>query len=368
MCSAFFFNDLGVSTMIRSNKWRRLATNTIATAIAATFVFQATAATLAPAGTTANTDIGVFGVGGLRGNAGGGSITVSGVSGTVTRAYLLWHGIATSQTGISSTVTFAGSNVPGTSRGASESNCWDGNTVGTGTGLAIASQAYSADVTSLVTGNGSYTVNGLRSTTFDPNGASLIVFFDDGNSANNKDVSLFWGNDSGVINPSDPDGWVASFTGINYSSGSAALRLIVSDGQTGGEPGLAPTLNGTPISLTPFDGSTVPASAGSNVTSGGLWDQASFDPTSFLSPGPNTLTLQTQYNPNTDDCLSLVGALLEAPSGTLVVAAPPQAVPSLSALGLSGSSLAMALWGVYGLRARRQNRYIATRDSIKKSS
>ena len=64
------------------------------------------------------------------------------------------------------------------------------------------------------------------------NGASLIVFYDDGNAANNRDVVLFDGNDSNIANAFDADGWNVSLPGINYVSGTAAISMHVSDGQS----------------------------------------------------------------------------------------------------------------------------------------
>ena len=122
-------------------------------------------------------------------------------------------------------MTFAGTPIVGTNIGFSDDNCWSFDN----------SQGYRADVTTLVTGDGSYALSGFRKTgdvVADINGVSLIVFFDDGNALNNKNVTLIDGNDSNVPNTYDPDGWDATITNVVYTSGPATLELHVADGQS----------------------------------------------------------------------------------------------------------------------------------------
>ena len=57
---------------------------------------------------------------------------------------------------------------------------------------------------------------------------------------NNRDVAVFLGNDSNIANSFDAAGWSATFSGINYTSGSANLGLIVSDDRISAKP--VPTL------------------------------------------------------------------------------------------------------------------------------
>jgi hypothetical protein len=68
----------------------------------------------------------------------------------------------------------------------SDSNCWSNFTN---------SRAYRADVTSLVGGNGAYALSNFvkgsyPNPTADINGVSLLLFYDDGNAANNA-ISWF---------------------------------------------------------------------------------------------------------------------------------------------------------------------------------
>jgi hypothetical protein len=262
---------------------------------------------IAPFTTVFNTDVVYAGVGGLRDHPAGGDITVSGVSGTVTKAFLYWHGPTnSSDPTINANVTLAGNAVVGTNIGLSSDNCWDFQN----------SQAYRADVTSIVSGNGTYHFVGSANDTANLNGASIAVFFNDGNPANNRDVVIFDGNDSNTTNPFDAPGWNVSLPGINYTSGSASMDMIVSDGQTFSDNAL--TLNGQTLVPTGgiFQGDTVPT-AGGGPSNGFLWDQKSFDITSFLTPSPNTLTLTSGF---TSDCLSLIVAAVNLPAG----AAPNQ--------------------------------------------
>ena len=153
-----------------------------------------------------------------------GTLTVAGVSGTVTKAYLYWHGPTRSaDLAANAAVSFAATAVTGSNIGLSNDNCWSYDN----------SQAYRADVTSLVSGNGAYALANFTkdSGNVNVNGASLLVFFDDGNATNNRDVVLFDGNDSNIVNTFDADGWNVSLPGINYTSGTAAFTLHVSDGQ-----------------------------------------------------------------------------------------------------------------------------------------
>ncbi len=255
------------------------------------------------------------GVGGLR-NQTSGVITVSGVSGTATKAYLYWQGPTRSLSPtVNASIKLNGNPVVGTNLGFSNDNCW----------LYDNSQGYRADVTSIVTGNGSYTISDYR---IDPpstagganvNGASLIVFFNGGSLSSKRDVYLFDGNDSNVPNPYDSDGWNATLSGINYSFGAANLQLHGSDGQNFGAAESNPptedvSLNEQALGTAGhvFDGNTVPSTNNGPANNGNLWDIVNFDITSFLTAGPNTLQLTAAASPA--DCLSLVAAVVDVAS------------------------------------------------------
>ena len=255
-----------------------------------------------------DTDFLSAGVGGMRG-VGNGNITLPATfsTGTVTQAFLYWHGVTNSSTNVGISIMVNSTSVTGTNIGVSSSNCWP----------FANSQAYRADVTSLVntTGPGNYSLAGFGE--LNPNGASLIVFYNDGNNSNNRDVVIFDGNDSNIAfsgitgnpnAPADPLGWDVLLSGINYKSGNANIQLHVGDGQTFADA--AVLINAA--QLAPEGG----VFQGTSAPGGGLWDIKSFDVTSSLSPGPNSLNLTTGLN---SDCLSLIAALIDLPAG----AAPP---------------------------------------------
>lgn len=315
----------------------------LAAAVAVAMAIPSFSNTLVAGPVVGTTDFGMFGISGLRGT-GAGTITVSGVTGTVTRAILVWHGVAGVTTALTRNATVGATTVTGTNIGISDNNCWG----------QASSQAFQADVTSLVTGNGTYALSNMLTTgTFDPNGASLLVYYNDGNATNNRDIAVFWGNDSNIANSFDPAGWQATLSGINYTSGPATLNLIVSDGQSFSE-GASATINGTPFTVPGFDGTTLPVAPGGTATSGGLWDHSSGSVASYLSPGPNTLAFNTTFSGG--DCLSLIATVFNLPAGTVTPPVPvaPVQVPTLSAFGMGGMSLSAALWGIYALRNRRR--------------
>lgn len=308
---------------------------------AAVFAMASPAAanTLSYFDTVTGTDYAVFGYGGMR-DIGTGTVTVSGVSGTVTRAILTWHGpTQTTNTSANATVTFNGTSVTGTNIGLSADNNW---------GFAN-SQAYSADVTALVTGNGAYSLadfvkDGGR---INVNGVSLEVFYDDGDSTNDRDIVMFHGNDSNIPSIYDPTGWQAVLNGINYSGGPASLVFGVSDGQNfiGGDEAIR--LNGNifvPAGPT-WDGNTVPGGLG-GPSNGLLWDIRSFDLSTILALGINNLSLTT--DPVISDALGLIHLAFNLPAGA---APPPPGVPEPTTMLLFGAA-ATAL----AVRRRRASR------------
>jgi hypothetical protein len=256
------------------------------------------------------TDVVMAGVGGMRGGDGSATIELTGVSGPVSRALLYWHGPSDDPApSANASVGFGGAAITGTSLGVSSDNCWGYEN----------SWAYRADVTGLVSGNGNYALSGFTKPDAEINGVSLIVFYDDGDPSNDRDIVIFDGNDSNIDftgPPADPEGWDVALSGINYTSGLVSLDLVVADGQDFEDDALV--VNGTTIAPTGpiFQGETVPNAGGRET----LWDQISFDVTSLLNPGDNTLNLTTGYR---DDCLSLIVAAVNLPAGS----APNQPEP-----------------------------------------
>jgi hypothetical protein len=272
--------------------------------------------TLLPDGlSVSNADVAESGYGGMRGS-GTGSIAVSGVSGPVFHAFLYWNGPTNSANPTANAaVTFNGTPVTGANIGVASSNCWPFTN----------SQSYRADVTPLVTGDGPYTLADFVKPDADINGVALIVFYDNGNSSDDRTVVLWNGNDSNVAQDADPAGWDETITGVPYpGSGAASLDFVVSDGQQATDDALV--LNGDTLVPTGgiFEGDTTPAGGYVPSPPGSLWDVEGFDITSFLSSGSNTLHLTTGL---ASDCLSLVVAAANVPASAPVILGPAAATP-----------------------------------------
>jgi pimeloyl-ACP methyl ester carboxylesterase len=269
-----------------------------------------------------NTDYAFAGVGGMR-NIGSGSITLTGVSGTVQKAYLYWNGPTnSSDPTANAAVIVNGTTVVGVNIGFSNDNCWG----------FLNSQTYRAEVTTLVRtmGNGVYVLSNFVKNSANVNGASLIVLYDDGNGANNHDISIFDGNDSNISNSLDGDGWNLNIIGVNYVSGRAFLQLHVADGQTFPDDSLI--VNGQTVAAAGpiFQGDSVPSANSGPSGNGSLWDIKSFEITSLLSPGQNSLHLTSGV---LSDCLGLNVAIVD------IQRSAPQAVPVIVIPGTLGSEI-----------------------------
>lgn len=178
------------------------------------------------------------GVGGIGAPAalggGAGTLNLAGVSGTVTLALLYWDGIDVEMPEIGLTggdadydeadVVFDGVDLHGTRVAGSGSNdCWPRDP------QAPSAALYRADVTALVAahGNGDYAFSGFDDLPgHSVNGLSLIVYFDDGNPANDRRVTHYEGMQSNY----DIEDAHFEFE-VDYAGGTVDAILHASDGQ-----------------------------------------------------------------------------------------------------------------------------------------
>jgi hypothetical protein len=266
---------------------------------------------------------GVGGIGSAKTHGGKGTITIKGIKGKVTGAWLSWNGIGPLVNGTytgsydNPSIRVNGHRVTGVSQGESGSNCW---------GSGATSRTFLANVTRIVkpVGNGQYHLTGLG-THGDANGANLVVTYKDHNASNNQDLYLYYGNDTDASGyPGEDNVWNDPLTQIDYQGGPAKLQLAVADGQDFGNPDDSPvTVTGPAAPLTfddiqanhwLWDGTTVRnahhSRAGSTAGAGGgsLYDLETFDVTSVFTPSAvQTVTITAPLN---NDCHSLTMAAL----------------------------------------------------------
>jgi hypothetical protein len=271
--------------------------------------------------TISGTDFVAAAVGGLR-DTRLAAMEVRGIRGTVNKAYLYWHGpMNSTNRRANAVIRLNGKPVTGVHLGFSSDNHWGFRN----------SQAYRADVTSLVRArrNGTYLLSHYvkHGTNINANGASLLVFFDDGNPANDRDIVVFDGNDSNADNPHDAPGWSAGLGDLHPAAGRGFLQLHVADGQFYQDAPLL--LNGEVIESRGevFQGLTVPAANNGPANYGRLWDVISYDLTEWLADGTNSLALTHGYlgseRRRKGDCVSLVAAVLNLPKGAMPASRPP---------------------------------------------
>jgi uncharacterized repeat protein (TIGR01451 family) len=240
---------------------------------------------------------------GLR-NRDHGSITISGVpaGATVGRAVLVW-GILYSGAQPANTIGFAGHQVSADVTSSISGNlCWgDTNTVG-----------YAADVTSLVTGNGTYDItgppNGVIRVDNNPqgtlpytDGATLVVFYN-GGGANNQVLSDFTYDTN-----TDSDNAIdRNFTGVNSTGKAASLIMAGPDGQNNFGETFTLTGNGVITLTDTWDGSD--PQDGASFSIGNLWDTDTYDVTSIMGSGQSALSV---HNSRTNDCIGVGATVLQ---------------------------------------------------------
>jgi len=234
-------------------------------------------------------------------NLGYGTISLAAIpaGATVQDAFLLWDVLDNSQSFADGEGTFDGTNIQGRLVGTGASPCWPAN----------GNYAYAANVTDLVSGNGTYNLSGFSSGSTageDPwntdsptpelEGASLVVVYSDPADPMTY-VDLSAGSDmtEGALLQQTLSGFTVS------DSPSASTTFIVADGQGAGSTG---SFDGTTL-VDPFAGSDPQAVP--NYSLGNLWDTATYDASSLVSAGDTSESASVQGD---GDCLVWVGQAL----------------------------------------------------------
>lgn len=245
---------------------------------------------------------------GMR-NLGYGTISITGVptGATVKSATLVWDVLADQADPTFANGTLDGSPITGTEWASGASPCWPVNS----------NFSYEADVTSLVKGNGSYSLAGFATGEGDGadpwnvgstppllEGASLIVVYQ---LASMPQVSVQIAEGATETDSGNPA--TATLDGFTVTAPAAAkTTYIVADGQ---EPGNTASYNGTltGVSFPGGDPQAVP-----NYSLGNLWDTVTTDVSSLTSPGATSASLSVTGN---DDCLVWVGQVFSVTNASV---------------------------------------------------
>ncbi|MGA3163849.1 MAG: immunoglobulin domain-containing protein [Verrucomicrobiota bacterium] len=237
---------------------------------------------------------------GMR-NRGFGHISVAGIpAGSIIHAaYLYWDILGTTNDDTFSQGEINGQQITGQLVATGGDPCWDN---------ATCNFAYRADVTSLVTGNGTYSLTNFASGTTDGSdpwavgssppmmeGASLVIIYKNLSSPPNtiliyEGAALTSGYTGNLLEVTI-DGFIAP-----NSMFSATTTFIGADGQAAVKPGSM--FNGNFLPTVAWYGSD--PQDGPTFSLGNLWDTMTVDVTSLISPGDTSATATVQGGP---DCM-----------------------------------------------------------------
>lgn len=305
-------------------------------------------------------NVGLGGIGAPLADGGGaGTLQLAGVAGNVELALLYWYGIDLDDPGDGfsggdsdydeSGIVFDGQPVSGTRVGVrGYNNNW-------GDGDPYSAALYRADVTALLHGDGDYAVSGLADGAgHSAAGVSLVVYFDDGDSSNDRSVVHFEGMDSNVDD--DPDEHWQRLLPIDHAGGGVEVVMHVGDAQASQSdgtvrfevfPGVLPDASmridfssphpdGQPL----WGGRSVPhADAGRPDSGEGLWDVRRFDLTPAFSL-PRDYLMRLYYAGGSDFLTLAVLQVVQAAPGAPPALDPPQ--HDFGDVALPGSSMAQA--------------------------
>lgn len=276
-----------------------------------------------------------------EGGWGQATLSIDDVQGTVTHAYLYWHGVGTERSGDiagdaddvynepntydNETIDFNGQTIVGVSLGRGPAP----DQVGAYRGE---SQSFRADVTELVRagfagstdGAASFRVANLSAKLgHSADGVSLVIIYDDGDSTNDRDVYLLDGN---AVSYSFATRWTTHLPDVLFRRGDVRAQLHVADGQW--IPTAAPadppltfqTRLGAnyPVRIadtdTLFDGLVPPAETG--WFGGNRWDVHTFDISAAFTnlaagPGEHYLSMYQSWGADYQDSLALVALIYD---------------------------------------------------------
>lgn len=219
---------------------------------------------------------------GLRG-VGTGDIEISGVpaNSVVQHAFLYWATLGNSS--IYTSPTLDGQGVNGELIGVSGDTCWG----------ALHNYVYRADVTSLVNGNGTYTIAGLPhnlATSNDSQGASLVIIY--ATPGLYRTIVI---NDGAVTLDLDTHTYTDILTGFtaDQPNAQAYITYLVGDGQSVWDDGNV-YFEGTSIANNVFNG-----------VDGDYWGTLTFEVSGLVSEPTSTTAINNNdpNNPDSPDCL-----------------------------------------------------------------
>jgi cysteine-rich repeat protein len=196
---------------------------------------------------------------------------------TVHRALLYW----TISGGADTTATINGIPVNGVQVAAAGQTCWGQDNA-----------AFRADVTAQVSGNGTYTIGDLPSSTgVDTDGAALVVVYQNNNSGIRRRVMI---RDGAITTSGSGEVVVDTFTGVASPIASGGqFHMVVGDGQS--FPDGEVVFNGGIVGVDQFPGSD-----------GSLWDVNTYNVAVPAAVADLTWSSQT-----TGDCLVYAAAVVD---------------------------------------------------------
>jgi hypothetical protein len=235
-------------------------------------------------------------------------VSVSGVpSGAkIVEAYLFWSILGNAEGSNFSKGTFKGVAINGVKVGQGGSPCWSGTTTG---------YAYRANVSNLVSGNGSYALKGFASSRTDgadpfttsanaplAEGASLVVVYDKPTYPLTQVVIAngYGMTSGGALSRTLPFGFAAS-----NPVGEFKTTFIGADGQKNASEPFS-KVNGVNVLPPDWDGTDRPIPA---YSQGNLWDTDTINIGRLVKPGATSATMTVDGGP---DCISWVAQVMSA--------------------------------------------------------